>query len=242
VSAAVLVVAGVDSSGGAGIVRDLATAHELGAAVRVAVTAVTAQDDRGLQAVHHMPPDVVAAQIAACGPIGAIKIGMLGTAATLTAVAGALPDQVPVVLDPVLSSSSGYRLLDPAGLQALVTRLLPRIDLLTPNLPELAAFGTLFGLPGDDEAAIVGALQRAGSPAVLVKGGHDDAARDCEDRLYLREGDMLSFSSQRFPMSLRGTGCQLATGIAVQLARGDALADAIVAARRSVENRFMAAG
>ena len=241
VSATVLVVAGVDSGGGAGILRDCTTAQELGATVRAAVTAVTAQNDSGLRAIHHIPADIVAAQMVAAGAIDAVKIGMLGTADTVIAVAGSLPLDAPLVLDPVLDSSSGYCLLDPQGLRAMISLLLPRVTLLTPNLPELATLGAMLGVPNQDEATIVDALHHAGSPAVLVKGGHEEAATQCEDRLYTRHGAMIRFSSQRLPVSLRGTGCQLATGIAARLAHGDALEDAVATARRSVQSRFSAA-
>ena len=118
-SKAILVIGGVDSGGGAGILRDYSTARNLGVQVRVAVTAVTAQDDEGVHALHPMPPEIVAAQIASTGPVGAVKIGMLGTAAIVAAVVQALPAAVPVVLDPVLRSSSGHDLLDSQGLHAL---------------------------------------------------------------------------------------------------------------------------
>lgn len=236
----VLVVAGVDSGGGAGMLRDCATAHDLGVSVRVAVTAVTAQDDQGVRAVHLIPPEIVAAQIAAAGPIGAIKIGMLGTAAIVAAVAGSLPAKAPIVLDPVLQSSSGHCLLDPPGVRALVRNLIPRATLLTPNMPELFTLGELLGLSDHGETAIVAALQHAGTQAVLVKGGHAGDTATCEDRLYWQHAEVVSFSSRRLPGSLRGTGCQLATGIAAELARGKELPDAIHAARDLLRGRFEA--
>lgn len=237
-STAILVIAGVDSGGGAGMLRDCATARDLGVPVCVAVTAVTAQDDEGVRVLHPMPPEIVAAQIASAGPVGAVKIGMLGTAAIVAAVAEALPVAVPVVLDPVLRSSSGFDLLDPQGLHALMLHLLPRVALLTPNLPELAAFGTLLGLHDGDEATIVRALQCAGASEVLVKGGHAATAAICEDRLYRPAGALVRFSSPRLPLSLRGTGCQLSTGIAAGLVQGLALEEAIEAARHVLRARF----
>ena len=237
-SKAILVIAGVDSCGGAGMLRDYSTAHDLGVPVRVAVTAVTAQDDDGVHAFHPMPPEIVAAQIASAGPVGAVKIGMLGTADIVEAVVEALPFAIPVVLDPVLRSSSGHDLLERQGLHALMLHLLPRVALLTPNLPELAAFGTLLGLHDGDEATIVGALQCAGASEVLVKGGHAAAAAICEDRLYRPGGALVRFSSPRLPLSLRGTGCQLSTGIAAGLVQGLPLEQAIEAARHVLTARF----
>ena len=239
----VLLVGGMDSSGGAGLLRDTATLAGLGVPARVAVTAVTAQTDRAVTASHPVPPEVVAAQIAAAGPdIGAIKIGMLATAGIVEAVANALPP-APLVLDPVLRSSSGADLLDPAGMALLMEKLLPRVFLLTPNLPELRMLAGLVGLKeGAAPERVVRTLLARGCDAVLVKGGHDEAdTRSSADTLYRRDDEPVTFASPRYPGTLRGTGCQLASGIAGSLVLGFPLVEAISRAKGLIDARFVAA-
>ena len=140
----VLVIAGLDSSGGAGVLRDCAVLAEYGLTARVAVTTVTAQGATGVTALHPVPPAVVAAQIAAAGSVRAIKSGMLANAGIVRTVARALPAGIPFILDPVLAASSGADLLNAAGRAALGQHLLARATLITPNLPEAAL---LTGLP-----------------------------------------------------------------------------------------------
>lgn len=235
-----LLIGGFDSSGGAGILRDAATAVAHGVPFRTAVTAVTAQTDQAVTAIHPVPASVLRHQIAAAGAVAAVKIGMLGTAAAVATVADALPP-VPLVLDPVLRASSGLALLDPPGLRLLIGRLLPRCTLLTPNLPELALLGQATGLPPDaTEAEIVAALIAAGAGNVLVKGGHAATPNHCEDRLYRPEGTPLHFTGPRHAATLRGTGCQLATGIAAELAQNRDLPTAITSARTILARRFTA--
>lgn len=229
---AVLLIGGLDSSGGAGLLRDVAAAAEQGVAARVAATAVTAQGAGGVRAVAPVPPEVIAAQIRAAGEVGAVKIGMLVDAARVAAVAGALP-RAPLVLDPVLAASAGGALLDGAGLAALLARLAPRAALITPNLPELAAIGAALGVSDP-----VAALLAGGCGAVLVKGGHGAGAAAI-DRLHQPRG-VTEFAAPRRAGDLRGTGCQLAAGIAAGLARGRGLAEAITAAKAAVSARFAA--
>ncbi|GHE05087.1 phosphomethylpyrimidine kinase [Defluviimonas sp. 20V17] len=240
---ALLCIGGMDSSAGAGLLRDTVTAAEFGLICRVAVTAVTAQTDRAVSAVHPVPPDVVAAQIFAGAPgAGAVKIGMLGNGAIVRAVAAALAETsagVPLVLDPVLRSSSGRDLLDRAGLSALIETLLPRAALLTPNLPELRALGDWLDLPfGTGEEAIVAALQARGAGAVLVKGGHAETAKEARDRLYLPGGRIQEYTAPRQALTLRGTGCHLACAVAAGLALGQPLQVAVGRAKESVAARF----
>ncbi|AOZ71112.1 hypothetical protein LPB142_15385 [Rhodobacter xanthinilyticus] len=229
---AVLLIGGLDSSGGAGLLRDVAAAAAQGVAARVAATAVTAQGAGGVCALAPVPPEVVAAQIRAAGAVGAVKIGMLVDAARVAAVAGALP-RAPMVLDPVLDASAGGALLDGGGLAALLTRLAPRAALITPNLPELAAIGAALGASDP-----VAALLAAGCGAVLVKGGHG-AGAEAVDRLYQLRG-VTDFAAPRRAGALRGTGCELASGIAAGLARGRGLAEATRAAKAAVSARFAA--
>lgn len=236
----VLLIGGTDSSGGAGLSRDVATAAALGAEAAPAVTAVTAQTDAGVRAIHPIPPETVAAQIRAAGEVGAVKTGMLVDVATVRAVARSLP-RAPLVVDPVLAASSGRALLDAAGITALIEHLIPRATLLTPNLPEFARLTRHLGADGS-EAQGIRALLALGCGAVLLKGGHA-RGETCEDRLFPRSApdDPIRFSGPRHPVSLRGSGCRLATAIAVRLAAGEGLAAAAADARRTLDTAFAAA-
>jgi hydroxymethylpyrimidine/phosphomethylpyrimidine kinase len=224
----VLIIAGLDSSTGAGLARDLAVMSDHGMTARVAATAVTAQDAEGGCTVHPVPAAIVAAQIRAAGSLRAAKLGMLANADIVAAIAEALPD-VPFVLDPVLATSAGVSLLDAPGRAAMVARLIPRAALITPNLPEATI---LTGLPpgaGLDHTASI--LFAMGAQAVLLKGGHAEGP-EAIDWLLRPEAAPLRFANVRKPGSRRGTGCTLASAIAVHLARGHDLATACAQAKR----------
>lgn len=225
----VLLIGGMDSSGRAGILRDLEALRAVGAEARVAVTAVTAQGSRGVTALHPVPASVVTAQITAAEEVTAVKIGMLGTGAIVRAVAAALP-AAPIVLDPVLIASSGATLLAPDGQQALMNGLLPQVTLLTPNLPELATLA-----PAGPEA-----LLSRGCAAVLVKGGHATGPM-ATDTLFRPGHPPRAFATSRDPGRLRGTGCFLASAIAGGLACGLDLAAAIGQAKALMTRQFTAA-
>jgi hydroxymethylpyrimidine/phosphomethylpyrimidine kinase len=221
----VLVIAGTDSSGGAGVSRDLRVLADCEVAAVTAVTAVTAQSHTRVHGIHTIPPELIREQIAAAleaNNIRAIKIGMLGTAACVEAVAHSLPlhEMIPSVLDPILASSSGTSLLDESGRSAMRELLLPNVTLLTPNIPEAA---TLLGMaPAMDESTAIDAARRLrdlGPQAVLIKGGHGTGA-ECVDILVTADDEIVRLSSPRLPVSMRGTGCALASAIAAGLARG----------------------
>jgi len=240
---AVLVIGGTDSSGGAGLARDLATLAHLRTRAVCAVTAVTAQSDRAVSAVHVVPVDVVRAQITAalatCA-VAAIKIGMLATRATVEAVADALPPRgrVPLVLDPVLASSSGAALLDAAGRSALRELLLARATILTPNIPEAAAL--LEQPPAHAEAELVSqgrALLALGAGAVLLKGGHASGP-EATDLLLHSDAAPRRLSAPRLLATRRGTGCTLASAIAAALAAGCDVSEACARAKQHVTQRL----
>jgi hydroxymethylpyrimidine/phosphomethylpyrimidine kinase len=202
-----------------------------------AVTAVTAQSDRAVTAVHHVPAEVVRAQIMAAFAtrrVDAIKIGMLGTRATVEAVADALAGQgLPVVIDPVLVSSSGGVLLDQDGRTALIESLFPTATLVTPNVPEVAAL--LGEAVVTSEVALLEQGRRLlnlGSQAILVKGGHSEG-QEAVDLLVSRE-HVDRLAAPRVAGSSRGTGCALASAIAAELASGRTLLEACAAAKRYV--------
>ena len=232
---AVLIIGGTDSSGGAGLARDLRTLTELDTVALCAVTAVTAQSDEGLRACEVMPAELVRAQIEAAfatRAVGAVKIGMLANAATVRAVADALAPhpEVPLVLDPVLRSTSGAQLLEEGGRAVLMERLLGRAALLTPNLAEAA---TLLHCPvaTTETQALEQARQllARGARAVLLKGGHANGPESVDLLLWQERAERLS--APRIAATLRGTGCALASAIAVYLAQGIALSAACARAK-----------
>ena len=240
---AVLVIAGVDSSGGAGLARDLRTLAQLGCEALCAVTAVTVQSDAQLGALHLVPAEMVQAQIAAAlasGRVTAVKIGMLGDAARVHAVAAALPagPTIPIVLDPVLASSSGGALLDEAGRAALLECLLPRATLLTPNIPEAAAL--LGAQPACDEDGLIDQARQLvarGAQAVLLKGGHG-AGEEAVDYLVSAARTVQTLRAPRQAGTRRGTGCALAAAIAAGLAAGQSLTAACTRAKQHVTQLF----
>jgi hydroxymethylpyrimidine/phosphomethylpyrimidine kinase len=241
---AVLVIAGSDSSGGAGIARDIRVLTECGVDALCAITAVTAQTNARTGSLHHVPAALIQEQITAAfatRTINAMKIGMLGTGATVEAVASSLPESgPPMVIDPVLVSSSGGVLLDNDGVRAMRHLLLPRTTLFTPNIPEAAA---LLNEPSaDDVTTMIEQAQRLlkmGPRAVLLKGGHADGA-EAIDVLVWGDGDSLILASPRSMLQRRGTGCAFASAAAAALARGSAINDACRAAKRYIVDWFAA--
>jgi hydroxymethylpyrimidine/phosphomethylpyrimidine kinase len=236
---AVLVIAGSDSSGGAGIVRDLKVLADFGCEALCALTAVTAQTHGRVVSVHWVPPEMVRAQIRTAlesATVGAIKIGMLATAATVRAVADSLAPggTLPIVLDPVLLSSSGGVLLDEEGREEMRAQLFPLATVLTPNIPEAAS---LCGAPpaGSREELLTQArsLLAMGPRAVLLKGGHASGA-EATDLLMGAHGAPQWLSSPRLEARCRGTGCALASAIAAALASGSSVEAACKSAKRYV--------
>jgi hydroxymethylpyrimidine/phosphomethylpyrimidine kinase len=227
----VLVIAATDSSGGAGITRDVRVLADFAVDALCVITAVTAQSDSRLTAVHHVPPEIIRAQVAAAFEtrhVGAIKIGMLGTRATVDAVADSLPQglTIPMVLDPVLVSSSGGLLLDAGGREAMRKYLFPRATLVTPNVPEAAAL--LDEDIASSESALIEQAQSLlalGPQAVLLKGGHM-SAQEAVDLLVCANGGLQRIASARLRATSRGTGCALASATAAGLASGMSLFEA----------------
>lgn len=244
---AVLVIAGSDSSGGAGLSRDLRVLAELRVAAACAISAVTAQTHGRVVSVHHIPAEVIRAQIRAAlesTAVGAVKIGMLGTLATVSAVAEELSQAapIPIVLDPVLLSSSGGVLLDEAGRAGMRERLFPLTTVLTPNIPEAASLcGTAPAVSREERVRQARALLAMGPQAVLLKGGHASDA-EAADLLLTRDGAPRWLSSPRLNAGSRGTGCALASAIAAGLARGKSVDEACRSARDYVLGMLSANG
>lgn len=250
----ILIIAGSDSGGGAGIQADIRTVTMLGGHAMTAITALTAQNTLGVQAVHPVPPDMVVAQMRSClDDIGAdaMKIGMIGSAETAHAVADVLEPLgragMPIVFDPVMIATSGSVLADPATIAAFA-RLMRLATLITPNAPELAA---LTGRPvatKDDALAAGCHLARSTGAAVLAKGGHLSPGRTGErpapggdprdlvaDNLILPDGTDMVWADPRIDTRhTHGTGCTLASAVAEGLGRGLPLPEAVARARRFV--------
>jgi len=234
--ARVLIIAGSDSGGGAGIQADIKTVAMLGGHPMTAITAITAQNTVGVTAVHPVPAEIVLAQIdAVVSDIGvdAVKIGMIGSAFTATQVAKRLEQmkaenpELPIVFDPVMVATSGSNLADDATVAAF-GKLMDVATIATPNLPELSRLT-------NEEDPVAAALHLVGKHgcAVLIKGGHEEG--DALADALIEEDNMTSWQGQRIDTtSTHGTGCTLASAIALYLAEGASLADAIARAREFV--------
>ena len=239
----ILIVAGSDSGGGAGLQADLKTVLALGGYGMTAVTALTAQNTLGVHEVLPVPAAFVRRQMrVVLDDLGAdaIKTGMLKDADIIAAVADELPAGVPVVVDPVMVAKGGAALLDPAAIDALRRLLLPRTTLLTPNLPEAEA---LLGIAIDDLDGMkraAEALLAFGPAAILLKGGHLPG-ETVHDVLVDRTG-LRVFSAPRIPSRhTHGTGCTLASALATGLGSGRPLAEAAARARDYVRDAIRAA-
>ena len=242
----VLVIAGSDSGGGAGIQADIKAVTAMNGFAMTAITALTAQNTHGVHGVHPVPPDFIASQIrVVLDDLGAdaIKTGMLGDAATVSAVVAMLRSHartVPLVVDPVMVAKGGASLLADSGVAQLRRELLPLAHVLTPNLPEAEA---LTGLEITDLAAMhraAAALLTLGPEAVLLKGGHLPG-NDLVDLLATEHG-IVSFRSTRIATRhTHGTGCTLASAVAAGLAQGMPLLDAVSRARAYVQAALFSA-
>jgi len=235
-----LVIAGSDSSGGAGIQADIKTADAFGVYAMTCITAVTAQNTKGVASVHPIPPKIVRDQIMAClSDIGAdaIKTGMLANAAIVKVVAETLAKYaggIPLVVDPVMVATSGAILLETDAEEAIKKFLLPLATLVTPNIPEAKRLTGMRGGRRDDIRSAAAYLRDMGAQAVLIKGGH--STRSTIDDVLVWEGgeDILAYPRIK-TRSTHGTGCTLASAIACGLAQGLSLPLAVGRAREYVQ-------
>jgi hydroxymethylpyrimidine/phosphomethylpyrimidine kinase len=241
-----LTIAGSDSSGGAGIQADLKTFAALGVYGASVITALTAQNTRGVNGIHQVPSDFVTAQIDAVFSdlaIGAVKIGMVARRATIDAIAAGLERWSPrhVVLDPVMVATSGDRLLAADATEALRAKLIPRATLITPNLPEAAA---LLDEPvASSEAAVESQGRRLlsmGCQAVLIKGGHGQGA-DSIDYLVTGSGIVALAAPRIATKNTHGTGCSLSSAVAAGLAKGEEMEIAVRNAKAWISAAIAAA-
>jgi hydroxymethylpyrimidine/phosphomethylpyrimidine kinase len=238
--ARLLIIAGSDSSGGAGIQADIKTASAFGVYAMTAVTAVTAQNTRGVTAIHPIPPDVVKKQIIAClEDIGAdaVKTGMLANAAIVRVVAETLKEYasgIPLVVDPVMVATSGAALLKPDAEKTVIRRLIPLATLVTPNIPETRR---LTGMTRTDRKSVRAAARKIiamGAKAALIKGGHSTKAT-LDDVLVWQGGEDVYGFPRIKTRHTHGTGCTLASAIAACLAKGLPLPVAVAKAREYVQ-------
>ncbi len=243
----VLSIAGSDPSGGAGIQADIKSISANGAFAMAAITALTAQNTRGVTGIHLVPPDFVQSQIDAVFAdirVDAVKIGMIANAEIAAAVARALQRQtgIPVVLDPVMIAKGGAELLQPDAVNTLRDALLPLATILTPNLPEAAhLLGTIVATTRAQMAEQGAALCAFGPQAVLMKGGHlyGPESPDC----LVTQHDVTWFEATRTPTrNTHGTGCTLSSALAAQLANGLNPVAATTHAKAYVANAIANAG
>ncbi len=234
-----LTIAGSDSGGGAGIQADLKTFHAHRTHGLSVITAVTAQNTRGVTAVHNVPAAHIEAQLEAVFadfPVAAVKIGMLGDATTTRVVAGMLRRHRPpwLVLDPVMIASSGARLLEDDAVQVMIDALIPLADVLTPNLPEAEALLGQRIVHATDFDKAGAALRRMGATGVLLKGGHAPGS-EVIDRFHDADG-VMRLAQPRLDREGHGTGCTLSSAIAAQLACGAGPREAVHAATQYVHH------
>mgnify|MGYP003306889806 CR=1 FL=1 len=237
----VLSIAGSDSSGGAGIQADIKTFAALGVYGATAITAITAQNTLGVYAQHAIPPQMVHDQIVATmddlAP-SVVKIGMLANIAIVDTVAEALSSySTPIILDPVIVSTSGHRLLSAEAEKSIIRRLLPMTELLTPNIPEMEALADMPIATIDEKMRAAEQLFRYGAKAILLKGGHEEGNAKC-DILFTQTAagiQSTTFTSETIDTrNTHGTGCTLSSAIAAYVARGCNIAEAIFNAKEFV--------
>jgi hydroxymethylpyrimidine/phosphomethylpyrimidine kinase len=238
-TAIAVTIAGSDSGGGAGIQADLKTFSALGVYGASVIAALTAQNTKGVTAIHDVPPAFVTAQIDAVFSdlaVDAVKIGMLSHPDVITAVADGLDryGQDKVVLDPVMVAASGDRLLAPEAVDVLRSVLIPKALVITPNLPEAAALLETSVAQNENEMREQGEkLLALGVRAVLIKGGHAEGAESAD--LLIEPTSFARLAAERIDtQNTHGTGCTLSSAIAAGLARGMALAEAVREAKAYV--------
>ena len=241
----VLIIAGSDSGGGAGIQADIKTVTALGGYAATAVTAITVQNTLGVTGVHIVPLDIIEAQArAVLDDIGAdaIKTGMLGDAATVERVARILDDdaETPAIIDPVMIAKGGAALLEARAVESIRTLLIPAATLLTPNAPEAEALTGLAVHDQDGQRRAGEALLAMGARAVLMKGGHVPGER-VVDILLTPAGETVFEGERIHTRHTHGTGCTLASACATGLAQGLPLTAAVARAWNYVHEAMLRA-
>ncbi|MFI3264285.1 MAG: bifunctional hydroxymethylpyrimidine kinase/phosphomethylpyrimidine kinase [Rikenellaceae bacterium] len=241
----VLTIAGSDSGGGAGIQADIKTISACGCYAASAITAVTVQNTVGVEEVYPIPPEVIEGQIAAVlSDIGAdaIKVGMMHSSNVIKVVARQLDkfNIKNIVVDPVMVATSGHRLIEQSAVEALMTHLLPRARVITPNIPEAEI---LLGKKITDQSQLgymARQLSMDGRVSVLLKAGHLTEDRLTDVFYNAEEGETIELTSQRLDTpNTHGTGCTLSSALAAMLARGMELSDAVRAAKEYINSAII---
>lgn len=233
----ILIIAGSDSGGGAGIQADIKTVSMLGGYAMTAITALTAQNTQGVFGIHPVPPDFIRQQIRLVADdigVDVIKTGMLHNADVIEAVADTIASyHCPLILDPVMISTSGSHLLEAPAVDALKTRLLPFATLITPNIPEAELLSGHQITGRVEMEAAAQSIAALGAKAVLIKGGH--LTGDTVHDLLWQNGQTIWFTSARIDTPhTHGTGCTLASAIATEIGKRNELAKAVENARHYV--------
>lgn len=239
----VLIIAGSDSGGGAGIQGDIKTVTCLGGYASTAITALTAQNTQGVFGIHAVPDDFIAQQInLVLSDIGAdaIKTGMLHSASVIDVIVKHVPKDIPLIVDTVMVAKGGSPLLEASAMDALKAKLIPRARIITPNIPEaeLLIGRKIPNVEAMEQAAHE--LLKLGSHAVLLKGGHLDGTEVTD--ILIENGIATRYVSPRIATQhTHGTGCTLASAIATGVASGKPLETAVSAAREYVQGALKAA-
>lgn len=237
----VLTIAGSDSGGGAGIQADIKTFQELGVFGTSAITAVTAQNTCGVQGVYPMPAGAVKAQIDAIGEdfaIVAVKTGMLFDAEIIAETAAGIRKHGwrNLVVDPVMIAKGGATLLQDEALEAMRTLLLPLAEVITPNIPEAEMLSGMKIHEAADRKRVAEQILAFGAKAVVIKGGHADNPLIAEDYCLDRNGESFVLRSARIhTQQTHGTGCTFSAALTAELAKGEALPEALVTAKRFIQ-------
>lgn len=241
----VLTIAGSDSGGGAGIQADIKAISAMGCFASSAITAITAQNTLGVDAVHPVPLDILAAQIdAVLSDIGtdAIKIGMLHSAEVVSLVADKIERYgiTNVVLDPVMVSTSGHKLIEDNAIEIMKNRLIPLARVITPNLPEAEILSGYTITDQQEFPQIATLLSHNNSTSVLLKAGHLNGDTLTDYFYNAEDGSMTLLPSKRVDTrNTHGTGCTLSSALAAALARGESLTEAAISAKRYIEQAII---
>lgn len=241
----VLTIAGSDSGGGAGIQADIKAISAMGCFASSAITAITAQNTLGVDAVHPVPLDILAAQIdAVLSDIGtdAIKIGMLHSVEVASLVADKIEQYgiTNVVLDPVMVSTSGHKLIEDNAIEIMKNRLIPLARVITPNIPEAEILSGCTITAQQEFPQIATLLSHNNSTSVLLKAGHLNGDTLTDYFYNAEDGTMTLLPSKRVDTrNTHGTGCTLSSALAAALARGESLTEAAISAKRYIEQAII---
>lgn len=238
-------IAGSDSGGGAGIQADLKTFSAFGVWGCSVITAITAQNPACVKGIQNTEPECVRLQIEAVledFPVSAFKTGMLPTPGIIRAVSESIPKEIPLVVDPVMISTSGKILADNAAFSALKSLIIPKCCVITPNIPEACALSGLDKISSEEDMIKAGEIiLKSGAENILIKGGHMSGV--FADDLLISSAGTERFSGPRYPYEIHGSGCSLSSAVAAGLSRGISVSGSCRDAKkfidRAINNAFI---